>query len=131
MDDASEQKDSVSSNCKFKSITYSNLCGGVSAKSQLMLCAAFSESNDIDIIGNESEIVTLDYLPVLRHYLESQDIVNSVVVFSTGIFGGNRELASKILDIASLNNKQLIFCAEGIFYSEGSDKNQIMDLVRL
>ena len=114
----------------YSGITYSNLCGGASAKSQLMLCALFCETNNIGIIGNESEIVTFDHLPVLRHYLASDmENINSIVVFSAAIFDGNVELAQAITGSALQNEKTIIFCAESIFMSTEEDARAIIQLV--
>ena len=112
-------------------ITYSNLCKGKSAKSQLMLCVAYAESNSINIIGNESEIVALDYMPVLRNYLlEENDQTNCVVVFGVDIFEGNKELAIDILECAEKGGRSIVFCAEGIVYRKGSGKrDKVLSLV--
>lgn len=111
-------------------ITYSNLCGGVSAKSQLMLCAAFCEANNIDIIGNEAEIIALDYMPVIRHYLTRQSAeVNAVVVFSTSIFHGDKELAKNILELSKASNRKIVFCAETIIFDENVEVDSILALI--
>ena len=99
---------------KQRAITYSNLCGGKSAKAQLMLCVAYAEASGIDIIGNESEIVTLPYMPVMREYLSSRiREIDMVVVFGLEIFLGNSSLAKEILGCADEAGKSIVFCAEG------------------
>lgn len=114
----------------FTGITYSNLCNGVSAKSQLMMCAAFCDANNIGIVGNESEIVTFDYLPVLRHYLSSNKTnINSVVVFGVGIFNSDKDLAKSIIETAIRNDIALIFCSESIFLKTQADADSVLKLV--
>jgi len=100
-------------------ITYSNLCGGKSAKAQLLLCAAYAEVNNIDVIGNEAEIVALDYMPVIRNYLlEVNQATNCVVVFGVDVFEGRIDLANQIMDCADKGGRKIVFCAEGIIYGD-------------
>ena len=104
---------------KLCGITYSNLCGGKSAKAQLLLCSAYADVNNIDVIGNESEIVMLEYMPVMRNYLlEENPQTNCIVVFGVDIFEGNKELAQQIMDCADTGKRKIVFCAEGIVYGE-------------
>lgn len=105
-----------------KAITYSNNCRRVSAKSQLMLCAAFADSMKIDVILNESEIYEFSHLPVLRKYLTS-DLVDAVVVFGFDIFEGDVALGKSILELAILNKKTLVFCAEAFVFSHQEQFN--------
>lgn len=105
-----------SNNQRLKAITYSNHCRRVAAKSQLMLCAAFADSMDIDVILNESEIYEFSHLPVLRKYLNT-DLVDAVVVFGFDIFEGDVALGKSILELAILNKKTLVFCAEAFVFS--------------
>ena len=111
-----------------RAITYSNLCGGKSAKAQLMLCVAYAEASGIDIIGNESEIVTLPYMPVIREYLSSSmSGVDLVVVFGVEIFQGDVDLAQEILTCADESGKTIVFCAEGIHYLPMSNQSNVLD----
>lgn len=115
---------------KYRAVTYSNLCSGKSAKAQLMLCASYAEANSIDIVGNESEIVTLPYMPVMREYLRNElDTIDSIVVFGVEVFNGDRNLASEILECADNGGKIIFFCAEGIHYEPGADKLAVLSLV--
>ena len=112
---------------KLIGITYSNLCSGISAKAQLMLCSAYAEANNIDISGNEAEIITLPYMPVLKHYLASTKTAgNCVVVFGTEVFEGNKELALEVLNIALEANKSIVFCAQGIVVSRENPDTQLV-----
>jgi len=119
-----------SDNSSLVGITYSNLCNGVSAKAQLLLCASYCEANNINIIGNESEIVTLDYMPVMRHYLTQTELAqNCIIVFSLGVFNEDKNMAKQILDLAKSNNKNLVFCAEGIIYDGTVSEKVIIDRI--
>ena len=72
----------------------------------------------------------MKYLPVIRHYISADTgRVNSIVVFSTGIFNGDLEIARKILKEAIEYNKTIVFCSEGIFFSKNSDTNKSLDLI--
>lgn len=100
-------------------ITYSNLCGGKSAKAQLLLCSAYAEINKIDVIGNEAEIIALDYMPVMRNYLlEDNAATNCIIVFGVDVFEGNLDLAKQIMDCADQGGRKIVFCAEGITYGD-------------
>lgn len=110
-----------------RAITYSNLCGGKSAKAQLMLCAAYAEASGIDIIGNESEIVTLPYMPVMREYLSNRvNGVDLVVVFGVEVFNGNEGLAREILSCADKSGKSIVFCSEGIHYQPLTSHDKVL-----
>ena len=105
-----------------KAMTYSNRCLGVSAKSQLILCSGFAQSVGIDVIANESEIYELDYLPVLRHYIDS-DFINAIVVYGLDIFENDEERAIEILDLCIDAKKTILFCAEGLVVSKREDRD--------
>ena len=107
-------------------ITYSNLCNGKSAKAQLMLCSAYADANGISVTGNESEIVTLPYLPVLREYLTNRSDVDAVVVFGTEIFEGDRQKAAELLECAVEGNTGIVFCAEGVHYFPGDSAESVL-----
>ena len=121
----------VKNDKKLCGITYSNLCNGKSAKSQLLLCAAHADVNNIDIIGNESEIVTLEYMPVIRNYLlEDNPQTNCIVVFGVDIFEGNKELAIQIMNCADQGKRKIVFCAEGVVYGDDNLSQQaVLDLI--
>lgn len=104
-------------------ITYSATCRGKSAKSQLLLAAAYADANSIGIVGNESEILALDYMPVMRSYLEGADSrIDCVVTFGIDIFEGNAELMESIFDVADQSGRSIVFAAEGCQYSPGADR---------
>ena len=108
-------------------ISYSNNCLGHSSKAQLMLCNAYADANGIKIVGNEAEIVALDYLPVLRSCLA--DHVNKsegVIVFSADVFEGDADLATQVLDLADEKGTVLVFSSEGYHYRPGADRGPIM-----
>ncbi len=116
--------DAESRDIELSGITYSNKCQGISAKAQLMLCSAFAAASDIGVVGNESEILTLNYMPVLRHYLITDtNMGNTVIVFGLEIFEGNVPLAKEVLSLAAENNKHIVFCAQGIVF--GRDTSDI------
>lgn len=109
------------------SITYSNRCRGVSAKAQLMLCAAYADASDISVVGNESEIITLKYMPVLRHYASALNAdVNCIILFGLDVFEGDKNLASQIFEIAIDNNVAMVFCAEGLTLSDTESMHNIL-----
>ncbi|MGC6518535.1 MAG: hypothetical protein ACON37_00755 [Candidatus Puniceispirillaceae bacterium] len=108
-----------------KAMTYSNRCLGVSAKSQLILCSGFAQSIGIDVIANESEIYELDYLPVLRHYIDSE-LINTIVVYGLDIFENNNTLATEIMNLCVDAEKTIIFCAEGFFVSRSEDRDKAL-----
>jgi hypothetical protein len=126
------EKNLTGKQANLRGITYSNLCGGKSAKAQLMLSSAFADANNIDVIGNESEIVALDYMPVLRSYLQGESSSsNCVVVFGLDIFEGNIKLAREILDCADRGKRLIVFCAEGYFYGDNSiDKEALLGKIK-
>lgn len=116
---------------KLIGITYSNSCSGISAKAQLMLCSSYAEANYIDILGNESEILTLPYMPVLKHYLNSTASAwNCVIVFGIEIFDGDKELALEVIKTALDAGKNIVFCAQGIVIGpENPDMNLVLKLL--
>lgn len=106
-----------------RGLSYSNACRGKSAKAQLMLVAAYAEAAEIGITINESEIVTLDYLPVLRHYISDQSVaIDCIITFGIDIFGGSNMLMESILDCVDQNDRALVFAAEGIVFNPGDDR---------
>lgn len=114
-----------------RGISYSNHCSGISAKAQLMLCTAYADANGINIIGNESEIVTLPYMPVLKHYLSPElGVGNCVIVFGIEIFEGNKKLALDVIEEALRANKTIVFCAQGVVLGpDNPDTCSVLDLI--
>ena len=109
-------------------LLYSNKCRGVNPKSQLMLCTSVAKDKNLVIQRNESEIYVFDYLPVLRHYLGSETpTFDGVIVFSIGIFNGQKKLAEQILNLAKQNFKQILFAAEDILFTYETDNSLIMN----
>jgi len=112
---------------KLNAISYSNLCNGISAKAQLMLCYAYASSQSIEIVGNESEILIFEHLPVLEYYLKNSTAdYDSVIVFGTEIFHSDKAIAEKMLEIAKDSNRTMIFCAQGIIFSP---KDNVVDFL--
>lgn len=109
-------------------LLYSNKCLGVNPKSQLMLCTSVAKDKNLVIQRNESEIYVFDYLPVLRHYLGSDTpTFDGVIVFSLGIFNGQKDLAEKILNLAKQNCKKILFAAEDILFTHRTDNSVILN----
>lgn len=109
-------------------LLYSNKCLGVNPKSQLMLCTSVAKDKNLVIQRNESEIYVFDYLPVLRHYLGSDTpTFDGVIVFSVGIFNGQKDLGEQILNLAKQNFKQILFAAEDILFTYKTDNSVILD----
>lgn len=112
-------------------ITYSNKCKGVSAKTQLMVCAQFAEDNSIKVDGNESEILPMDYMPVLQHYIsEATKTRNCIIVYGIEIFNGDLSLAKLILDLCKSQKKTIVFCAQGIVYENELQYENILEMVK-
>lgn len=112
-------------------ITYSNACGGRSAKAQLMLASAHAQANGIGIVGSESEILKFDYLPVLRSYLGGADVrADCVVTFGLDIFEGDAQLMEDILDCADKGGRSIVFAAEGLTFSPGAEREPCRVLLR-
>jgi hypothetical protein len=122
--------ENIISNIKTESlrgIIYSNICKGVSAKTQLMVCAKFASDNLINVDGNESEILPMNYLPVLRHYIEDESYNrNCIVVYGVEIFNGDKNLAKPILDLCRLRNKIIVFSAQGLIADLKKYSNKII-----
>ena len=79
---------------------------------------------------NESEIYVFNHLPVLRHYLGADaPSFEGVVVFSVGIFNGQKELAEDILKLAKKNSKKILFAAEDIMFDECVDNRLVLDKI--
>lgn len=112
---------------ELSAMSYSNLCGGVSAKAQLMLCSAFAEASNISIVANESEIVTLEYMPVLRHYASGNTPeINCIILFGLDVFDGRSDLAREVFEIALENDVTLVFCAEGLTLNDSDSMRDIL-----
>jgi ectoine hydroxylase-related dioxygenase (phytanoyl-CoA dioxygenase family) len=117
-------------NTKNVFLSYSNSCSGVNPKSQLMLCNNVAKDKGLAIQRNESEIYVFDHLPVLRHYLGAETpSFDGVVVFSVGIFNGQRVLAEEILNLAKKNSKMIVFAAEDIIFNQSVNNQQILDRI--
>ena len=113
-----------------RGLSYSNRCGYKSAKAQLMLVAAYAEANRIGIVANESEIIALPHMPVLRSYLSGDyPDVDCVVTFGLDIFEGDRAMATEVLDCADGGKRTIFFAAEGLTYHPGGEKDAILDRV--
>lgn len=111
-------------------ITYSATCRGKSAKSQLLLASAYADANSIGIVGNESEILALDYMPVMRSYLEGADSrIDCVVTFGIDIFEGNADLMESIFDVADQTGRSIVFAAEGCHYSPEADRSFFREML--
>lgn len=109
---------------------YTNKCKGKSAKAQLAVTNDFAVSNDIKIIGGDSEILPLSYLPVLQHYITSKDLnINCILVFGLDIFGSDTSLAKNILNMSAEYNRELIFCAEAVSYKNGQNIDEILSQI--
>ena len=117
-------------NIKNVFLSYSNSCSGVNPKSQLMLCNNVAKDKGFAIQRNESEIYVFDHLPVLRHYLgDETPSFDGVVVFSVGIFNGEKMLAEEILNLAKKNSKMILFAAEDIMFNESEDNSVVLDRI--
>lgn len=115
-------------NTKNVFLSYSNSCSGVNTKSQIMLCNNVAKDKGFAIQRNESEIYVFDHLPVLRHYLGAETpSFDGVVVFSVGIFNGQRMLAEEILNLAKKNSKTILFAAEDIIFNQSANNKLILD----
>lgn len=113
--DAEVKKETLSND--LRSIIYTNRCNGVSAKIQGQVCSDYCAENGINVIGGESEILPLYYLPVLRYYLsQREENSNCVVVYGLEIFQGDREIASSILDLCNETQKKLIFSMQNLVF---------------
>ena len=107
---------------------YTNSCNNKSSKSQLLMCKTYSEQNKINIIGGDSEILALSYLPVLRSYLEDKTLkINCVVVYGVEIFNSNKKLAKEILKLSISEKIELIFCSEDIHFSRSAQIEEILN----
>ena len=95
-----------------------------------MLCASVAKDKNLVIQRNESEIYVFDYLPVLRHYLGKETpTFDGVIVFSTGIFNGQKNIAEEILNLAKQNLKKILFAAEDILFTDKTDNKVILDKI--
>ncbi|MDA9666397.1 hypothetical protein N9T72_01475, partial [bacterium] len=109
---------------------YTNSCKGKTAKAQLAVTNDYAVANNIKILGGDSEILPLDHLPVLQHYISSKDLnINCVLVFGVDIFNSNQSLAKHILEIAEKNDRELVFCAEAISFKKGNNMDDVLRLI--
>ena len=109
---------------------YTNKCKGKSAKAQLAVTNDFAVSNDIKIIGGDSEILPLSYLPVLQHYITSKDLnINCILVFGLDIFDSDVSLAKDILNKTAEHDRKLVFCAEAISFTKGQNIDEILSQI--
>ena len=128
-EEVNSAKKNEENNLKRTGLFYTNNCNNKPSKSQIMLCQTFCAENKIKILGGDSEILPLEYLPVLRHYLTDKSLkINCVVVFGLEIFNSSKELAKEILNIALDNKIEIIFCSENIFFN---NKKQIKNLINI
>lgn len=109
---------------------YTNKCKGKSAKAQLAVTNDFAVSNNIKILGGDSEILPLAYLPVLQNYITSKDLnIDCILVFGLDIFDSDVSLAKYILIKTIENDRELVFCAEGISFKKGQNMDEILSRI--
>ena len=86
----------------------------ISAKNQALFINAYCDANRHSIVGGESEIIPLAYMPVLEHYLTSPgDHYDGVVIFSKEYIR-NRDYLSRIGDSLEGSRRKLILAKEGM-----------------
>ena len=109
---------------------YTNKCKGLSAKHQILQCKIYCEENNINIMGGDSEILPLSYLPVLKNYIEEKELkINCIVVYGLDIFNSNKKIAKEILELLKKNKKDMIFCNENIIFDKKYNFNNIMKYI--
>ena len=95
-------------------IMLSNYIEDVSTKNQVLFINAYCNANHHTIVGAESEIISLDYMPVLEKYLTSQDShYDGVAIFSKE-FIRNRDYLSRIGDILDISTRKLVLAQEDV-----------------
>ena len=110
---------------------YTNLCKGESAKSQVLICKNYCEENNIKILGGDSEILPLSYLPILRNYLTDKTLkINCVVAFGLEIFNSDKKLAKEILLISKKNKRDIFLCSQNINFNKKSNINEIINKIK-
>jgi hypothetical protein len=124
------QSEVMAPDARSHGLSYSNKCNGKSAKSQLMLVAAYANANNLGIVNNESEIINLPYMPVMRSYLSgANERVDCVITFGLDIFEGQKDLAAEIFKCADKGGRAIHFAAEGLCYTPGSDPQPLLDRI--
>lgn len=115
---------------KLFGIYYTNLCNGISAKTQIQVCNLFCNENNIAIRGGDSEILPLRYLPVLKNYITDKKLkINCVVVFGLDIFNSDKKIAKEVLNLSLSYKIELIFCNENIFFKNKNDIDKILKMI--
>lgn len=99
-------------------IMLTNYLEPISTKNQALFINSFCSANSHTIVGAESEIITLEYMPVLEYYLTaSLDHYDGVVVFSKH-FIRNQDYVSSIGDSLERSNKVLVIAEEDLILSK-------------
>ena len=108
---------------------YTNLCNGISAKTQIQVSNLFCNENNINIKGGDSEILTLKYLPVLKNYITDYTLkINCIVVFGVDIFNSDTKIAKEILNLSLKHKIKLIF-NENILFDSKDDIDKILKMI--
>ena len=109
---------------------YTNLCNGISAKTQMQVCNLFCKENNINIKGGDSEILPLKYLPVFKNYITDKTLkINCIIVFGLDIFNYDVKIAKEILYLSLDYQIKLIFCNESIFFDKKNDIDKILKMI--
>ena len=109
---------------------YTNLCNGISAKTQIQVSNLFCNENHIKIKGGDSEILPLKYLPVLKNYITDKTLkINCIVLFGIDIFNSDKKIAKEILYLSLKYKIKLIFCNENIFFDSKNDIDKILKMI--
>lgn len=105
-----------------RALMYSALLPSVSAKSQLIFLAEWARINNVDIVGSESEIVTMSHSPVLRSYVKPGALEHdSVILFNSQLLPSDRSHRQSIYDAALHSGIDLLFAAEGLALTSAAD----------
>jgi len=111
-----------------RAIMYSGICRSITAKAQLVFLNEYARINNIDIAGSESEIVTMDYAPVLRNYCRADTGYSTVLAFSVDLLPDAEADRLDILRRAVDSGVELIFAAEDLSVRTEADIHAVETL---
>ena len=95
--------------------TYSTFLENVPSKNQILMASVISRDMGFNIIRNESEIINLNYLPVLKDLILSSEI-DGVIIYSDDILR-SKKIKDDINYLLRENNKFLFISSKSIYYN--------------
>lgn len=105
-----------------KAWMFAGTCGRASAKSQLIFINEYCKINNINIIGSESEMVTMKHVPVLQSYISnSAGNYDGIILFSVQYLPRKKSTRDEVYRRALQHNVKLVFATEDLVLGSESD----------